>query len=172
MPGNPLGSLCSVCNDPLAAAINQQLIEGVGANTIAKRFTGVSLDSIKRHRQSAHHTRSIAALAVAVPAEKAAILGESAALNAATLIEKSAELYKRAEAFVNRAEASGDMNAMAKALNTNLAALKLAAELCGAFPKAGTTIDARSVHINSLGKLSVEELRAIAKSASGDVIDG
>jgi hypothetical protein len=152
--------VCNVCVSPYAPIINADLIAGVGGNTIQKRFPSVSLNSIKRHRASGHHDRAIRALAVAVPAEKMAILGENAALNAATIIEKSASLLTRAEAYLAKAEVSGDLNSMGKAVAAVDRSLRLAAELMGLFPKTAT-VDARSVTVNAITGLSTDDLRRL-----------
>ena len=155
------GGICKTCVSPYAAAVNAALMEGIGANTIAARFS-LPLQSIKRHRTAGHHNRSIRALAALTPKAKAIVLGEQAAVNAANLIAKSANLMERAEKFLDMAEASGDMNSMGKALNAVERSIRLACELAGAFPqKNGPSIDARHVTINSLGGLSTEDLKAL-----------
>lgn len=151
--------VCSICSHALAAAINQQILSGVGANTIAVRFD-VSLQSVKRHRGAGHVERSIKAFAIAVPEAQAAALGEAAAHNAQTLIAKSATLMTRAEKFLDQAEASGDLNSVGKALIACERSIRLAAELAGAFPKS-PSIDARSVTVNTVTGLSTDDLRRL-----------
>ena len=149
--------------------IDAAIFAGTGADTILKRFPdGISLDSIHRHRAAGHHERALKALAIATPDEKRAMLGEKIALSASTIIDKSGALLERAEAYLNKAEASGDLNAMGKAIAAVERSLRLAAELRGLFPRAGTQIDARSVTINAFSDMSADELRAIAAGASPD----
>ena len=66
------------------------------------------------------------------------------------------------------ARSRGDANAIVKLLGVRLNALRLLGDFAGAFPKAGTTIDARSVTINALGSMSKEQLLALA---AGEPLD-
>ena len=160
--GNPLGSRCSVCGDPCANAINFQMLNGVGIDTLAKRFPTVSRDSLKRHKASGHHSRSVQTLASALPADKAAILAADATRRAQALMAQAQSVLEDAATEFEAARGRGDANAIIKLLGVRLNALRLLGDFAGAFPKAGTTIDARSVTINALGSMSKEQLLALA----------
>lgn len=166
--GNPLGSRCSVCADPCADAINYKMLNGVGIDTLAKVFTTVSRDSLKRHKHSGHHSRSVQTLAVALPADRAATLAASAAKRTEALMEEAQRVLDDAGAEFQAARGRNDSNAIIKLLGMRINALRLLGDFAGAFPKAGTNIDARSVTINALGGMSKEELLALA---SGETID-
>ena len=166
--GNPLGSRCTVCGDPCASAVNYQMLNGVGIDTLAKRFPSVSRDSLKRHKASGHHSRSVQTLAAAIPADRAAIMAADAANRAQSLMAEAQRVLEDASAEFEAARGRGDSNATVKLLGVRLNALRLLGDFAGAFPKTGTTIDARSVTVNALGNLSTDELRAlIAGSPNG-----
>jgi hypothetical protein len=150
-----------VCSDPCAQAINFQMLNGVGIDTLAKRFPSVSRDSLKRHKASGHHSRSVQTLATALPADKAAILAADAANRAQSLMAEAQRVLEDAGVEFEAARGRGDSAAVIKLLGVRLNALRLLGDFAGAFPKAGTTIDARSVTVNALGNLSTDELRAL-----------
>jgi len=163
--GNPLGSRCSVCADPCADAINYKMLNGVGIDTLAKVFTTVSRDSLKRHKHSGHHNRSVTTLATALPADRAATLAASTAKRAETLMAEAQRVLEDAGAEFQAARARNDSGAVIKLLGMRINALRLLGDFAGAFPKAGTNIDARSVTINALGDMSREDLLRLV---SGD----
>jgi len=160
-----LGSRCSVCSDPCADAINYKMLNGVGIDTLAKMFPSVSRDSLKRHKHSGHHSRSVKTLAVALPADRAATLAASTAKRAEALMVEAQRVLEDAAAEFQAARGRGDANAVIKLLGMRINALRLLGDFAGAFPKAGTNIDARSVTINALGDMSKEDLLRLV---SGD----
>jgi hypothetical protein len=159
--GNPLGSRCSVCADPCADAINYKMLNGVGIDTLAKVFPSVSRDSLKRHKHSGHHQRSVTTLAAALPADRAASLAASTAKRADALVAEAWKILDDAGTEFQAARDRNDSSAVVKLLGMRLNAVRLLGDFAGAFPKAGTNIDARSVTINALGDLTRDELRAL-----------
>jgi hypothetical protein len=143
---------CQCCVSPQSGYINSLLIQHIPADTIIKRVPAVSLDSVKRHRAAKHHEkRAVDALVAAITPEDAAAISASTAIKASTLMDQAQQVLHDAADEFNAARSRGDTASAIKLLTVRLGALRLLGDFHGAFPKGGTTVDARSLTINTLG---------------------
>ena len=156
---------CNTCQHPEIDKINQQLVSGVSARSVAKQHE-LHYMSVIRHREK--HLPQILVKAQALQEQD----------TADDLLSRVEDIYSKAWDLVSKAESKGSYQPAVGALKEARSCLELIGRLLGEL-KSGTTVNimynpefvqVRQVITDAL--LPYPEARqAVVKALEGDVID-
>lgn len=165
-----VGRPCSACNSPYRSAVDYDLASGATAGSVARRY-GLSGSGVYRHKERGHHQRNIAATVAAVTPGASLAIERDSTNQVQSLLAQASEMLPRLQKALLGAEAANDRTNFVKIAGELRKWIEMLFNVYGAFPKNGSTsIDARSVTINTIKDLSKDELLALASGT--DAIDG
>jgi hypothetical protein len=149
------GSRCQVCDSPQRKAI-ETAIPVSSLRNIEKQW-GISYQAINRHKQ--RHLQPAVARAMATRTE----------LSAQALVQRLVDLLETCDRGMEKAEAKDDLKTLGSLIREARELTVTIGRTIGLWSdKPSTIIDARRQTVN-IASLTVEELRNLAKLASGDV---
>ncbi len=132
---------CTVCCHPAREAIDRAIIQGKALSTISRNFTGVSEDSLARHRDHGH-----------IPLTCRNAHQQTERDRAGDHYQQICVLLDKAQEYMARAEGNGDIRVALQALREARSTLELLTSLQQA------TEPARPLIVKVLRGVSLEDL--------------
>jgi hypothetical protein len=164
--GKPMPRACTICANAATAEIAKAIATGESNRAVSGRFA-VTASAVQRHRvnclRAPRRTEKLAAPPTRATAPDSVRFDSDADPKA--LICRAEFLLDDATAICARAKTDGDARLALQALRECRSSLELLMRAHGMLQPDGTTvnIDARRQSVELFAKLSIEELRALAR---------
>jgi len=151
---------CRTCNHKDRAAVELALARGVSANALAKRYRGLSVDSLRSHARK-HMPAQLRAALIAGPSIEGVDLDKLRERESQSLLSSLVSLRARLWFSLDAAEENGDGNMLARLSGQIHENLSITGKLLGDLGVGSTTIN-NVLLVPAYVEMRVELVRALA----------